>query len=47
MKDRLPLAMVEAAEADGRLWPGGSVVEYTDGTAAFRPFRNGRGQMRP
>jgi cysteine synthase len=29
MKDRMALAMVEAAEADGRLRPGGSVVEYT------------------
>src|SRR5262249_25647743 len=32
MKDRMALAMVEAAEADGRLKPGGgSVVEYTGG----------------
>ena len=29
MKDRMALAMIEAAEADGRLRPGGSVVEYT------------------
>ena len=32
MKDRMALAMVEAAEADGRLAPGGSVVEYTAGS---------------
>jgi cysteine synthase A len=32
MKDRMALAMVEAAEADGRLPPGGSVVEYTGGS---------------
>lgn len=32
MKDRMALAMVEAAEADGRLEPGGSVVEYTGGS---------------
>jgi cysteine synthase A len=32
MKDRMALAMVEAAEADGRLQPGGSVVEYTGGS---------------
>src|SRR5512134_2443095 len=32
MKDRMALAMVEAAEADGRLRPGGSVVEYTGGS---------------
>ena len=32
MKDRMALAMVEAAEADGRLLPGGSIVEYTGGS---------------
>lgn len=32
MKDRMALAMVEAAEADGRLRPGGSVIEYTGGS---------------
>ena len=32
MKDRMALAMVEAAEKDGRLKPGGSVVEYTGGS---------------
>ncbi|MFZ0479008.1 MAG: cysteine synthase family protein [Terriglobales bacterium] len=32
MKDRQALAMIEAAEADGRLRPGGSVVEYTGGS---------------
>jgi cysteine synthase A len=32
MKDRMALAMIEAAEADGRLLPGGSVVEYTGGS---------------
>src|SRR5262245_22899765 len=32
MKDSMALAMVEAAEADGRLRPGGSVVEYTGGS---------------
>jgi cysteine synthase A len=32
MKDRVALAMVEQAEADGRLRPGGTVVEYTGGT---------------
>jgi len=32
MKDRVAKAMVEAAEADGRLRPGGTVVEYTGGT---------------
>ncbi len=32
MKDRMALAMVAAAEADGRLRPDGSVVEYTGGS---------------
>jgi cysteine synthase len=32
MKDRMALAMIEAAEADGRLGTGGSVVEYTGGS---------------
>ena len=32
MKDRMALAMVEAAEADGRLTPDGSVVEFTGGS---------------
>lgn len=32
MKDRMALAMITAAEADGRLTPGGTVVEYTGGS---------------
>ena len=32
MKDRMALAMIEAAEADGRLTSKGSVVEYTGGS---------------
>jgi len=32
MKDRMGRAMIEAAEADGRLKPGGAVVEYTGGS---------------
>jgi cysteine synthase len=32
MKDRVAKAMVEAALRDGRLMPGGTVVEYTGGT---------------
>ena len=32
IKDRMALAMIEAAEADGRLKPGGHVVEYTAGS---------------
>jgi cysteine synthase len=32
MKDRMALAMIEAAEADGRLTADGTVVEYTGGS---------------
>jgi cysteine synthase A len=32
MKDRMALAMVEGAERDGTLKPGGAVVEYTGGS---------------
>src|SRR6476620_5129955 len=32
MKDRMALAMIEAAEAAGRLSAGGAVVEYTGGS---------------
>ncbi|MCJ7708326.1 MAG: cysteine synthase family protein [Anaerolineales bacterium] len=32
MKDRMARAVIEAAEASGRLRPGGTVVEYTGGT---------------
>ena len=32
MKDRMALSMIEAAESDGRLGAGGSVVEYTGGS---------------
>lgn len=32
MKDRMALAMIEAAESDGRLKPGGAVIEYTGGS---------------
>jgi len=32
MKDRMALAMIETAESDGRLKPGGPVVEYTGGS---------------
>ncbi len=32
MKDRMALAVLSCAEADGRLRPGGTVVEYTGGS---------------
>ena len=32
MKDRMARAVIEAAERDGRLAPGGTVLEYTAGT---------------
>src|ERR1700747_2467246 len=36
-KDRMALAMIEAAEADGRLRPGQPVVEYPGGGNRPRP----------
>jgi len=35
MKDRMARAVIEAAEADGRLRPGDTVVEYTAGTTGL------------
>ncbi|UCF96600.1 MAG: cysteine synthase family protein [Spirochaetaceae bacterium] len=35
MKDRMARAAIESAEADGRLTPGGTVVEYTGGTTGI------------
>lgn len=36
IKDRIALAMVEAAEADGRLRPGGVIIEPTLGNTGLR-----------
>ena len=35
MKDRVAKAMIERAAADGRLLPGGTVVEYTGGSTGI------------
>jgi cysteine synthase A len=35
MKDRMARSVIERAEADGRLRPGGTVVEYTAGTTGI------------
>ena len=35
IKDRIALAMVEAAERDGRLAPGGTIVEPTSGNTGI------------
>src|SRR6058998_3841710 len=35
MKDRMARAMIERAAAEGRLSPGGTVVEYTAGTTGI------------
>jgi cysteine synthase A len=35
MKDRMAKAVIEAAEASGRLQPGGTVVEYTGGSTGI------------
>jgi len=35
MKDRMAMALIKCAAADGRLSPGGTVVEYTAGTTGI------------
>ena len=35
VKDRIALAMIRAAEADGRLKPGGTIVEPTSGNTGI------------
>ena len=35
VKDRMALAMIEAAEADGTLKPGGTIVEATGGNTGL------------
>ncbi len=35
IKDRIALAMIEAAEADGRLQPGGTIIEPTSGNTGI------------
>ena len=35
-KDRIGLAMIEAAEREGKLRPGGTIVEPTSGRASSR-----------
>ena len=35
IKDRIALAMIEAAEADGRLQPGGIIIEPTSGNTGI------------
>jgi cystathionine beta-synthase len=35
IKDRIGLAMIEAAEADGRLQPGGTIIEATAGNTGI------------
>src|ERR1700745_826891 len=42
IKDRVAVAMIEAAERDGRLQPGGTIVEPTSGnTGAALPRARG------
>src|SRR2546423_3089773 len=46
-KDRMALAMIEAAEADGRLRPGQPGLEYTGGGPRWPPRLSRRGQGYP
>ena len=45
IKDRPALAMIEAAERDGSLKPGGTIVEPTSGNTGARS-RDGRSDAR-
>jgi cysteine synthase A len=51
MKDRMAQAMVAGAEHDGRLKPGGTIVEYTGGSTgaslALVTAAKGRSGLRP
>ena len=38
IKDRIGKSMIEAAEADGRLKPGGTLIEATAGNTGLGPF---------
>ncbi len=42
IKDRIALSMIEAAEADGRLQPGGTIVEATAGNTGLGLAQVGR-----
>ena len=47
IKDRIALAMVEAAEADGRLQPGGVIIEPTSGNTGIGLAMVGAGEGIP
>src|SRR3974377_1819616 len=47
LKDRPARTMIEAAEAEGRLKPGGTIVEATAGHTGLRPTLGGGGEGYP
>ena len=47
VKDRIGLAMIEAAERDGKLKPGGTIVEPTSGQHRRRARDRGGAQGLP
>ncbi len=44
IKDRIALSMVEAAEANGQLPPGGTIIEPTSGNTGVGPGDGGSGE---
>ena len=47
VKDRIGVAMIEAAELDGRLKPGGIVIEPTSGNTRYQTFERISGLLSP
>src|SRR5204862_3355990 len=44
IKDRIALSMIEAAEQDGKLQPGGKIIEATAGNTGIGLAMNGGGK---
>ena len=47
IKDRMALKMIEDAEAQGRLKPGGTIIEGTSGNTGMGPPSRSSPRLRP